>query len=150
MWSCLQSKLRMQWSDTVMCLENRVLRLKFNCWIVVVSNHISFAFFFGTHSGGVPSRSKSSNSSLTLSFSKAWKEKVHCLTCCSGLRKAGARNVPFFDAWFAVEINRWSQAAKFKQNYKKCCPIIVIQLVKIFKELRPDQFRSQTSLLSLD
>ena len=63
-----------------------------------------------THSGGVPSRSKSSNSIMTLSFSRAVKEKVHCRTCSSGLRNTGALNVPFFEATFVVETKRMSQS----------------------------------------
>ena len=41
---------------------------------------------------------------------RALKLYVHCLTWPSGLRKVGARKVPFFDFMFVVEIKFWSQA----------------------------------------
>ena len=84
-----------------------------------------------TYSGGVPSRLNSSNITWTLSPEskmmtilqyksgsiicrtvpgRALKLYVHCLTWPSGLRKVGARKVPFFDFMFVVEIKFWSQA----------------------------------------
>ena len=67
-----------------------------------------------TYSGGVPSKSKFSNSSFTRSFSLAMNVKVHCWITLSGFRNTGALKLPFFDFARLVDSNVISQAEKEK------------------------------------
>ena len=70
-----------------------------------------------TYSGGVPSKSKFSNSSFTRSFSLAMNVKVHCWITLSGFRNTGALKLPFFDFARLVDSNVISQAEKKKMSY---------------------------------
>ena len=69
-----------------------------------------------TYSGGVPSKSKFSNSSFTRSFSLAMNVKVHCWITFSGFKNTGALKLPFFDFARLVDSNVISQAIKRKEK----------------------------------